>query len=44
MKYKAVKIRNNKNYTANSRVSDVVLLKGHRNLNIVELLRCISSL
>lgn len=44
MKYKNVKISNYKNYTANSRVSDVFLLQGHRNLNIVELLPYNSSL
>ena len=32
MKYKTVKKCNFKDYTANSRVSDVILLNGHQNL------------
>ena len=33
IKYKAVKVRYYKDFTANSRVSDVISLKGHRNCN-----------
>lgn len=45
MKYQTLKISYDKDYTANSRISDIISLNGHKthNFNSVELLLHVSS-